>query len=508
MFVKRQLKVQESIRKDAHKLLNSFSHTQPVYGVSLSAFDRIIPSYFYPKYKIVSYKYGNDLKSLRRQSVITCFQKDFPKKDLVKKNSFRLIEHESVKKKLNLPHEAGLFLFKYKAPIENLVNQNMYSALHNSIELQNFLETKGNFMDTMVKLGMPILPAEKISMDQLDTKKYKELTARYGQRLVFQIADIVSAGGVFTFFIDSENDFHKFIEMRETSIKLSTSKVLKVAKFVEGTSICVTASVSKNGVAFGTIRSQAIGLSEFTGNSNNSGLYCGNDWKYGDLSEKTRLQIWKIMTQFGEYLLQEDYKGIFALDFIVEGSTGTAYPLECNPRYQGSSTIEGLALVEKGLLPLDVFHFGEFLSSTNMTASLIKKHNKLVRESEFNLSQLLMRNNVGERSKVTKNVQAGVYRYQYGELVYSRPGIDFSDLLSPDEVLLTNSVARPGKSLGSRGKMGTLVFGRQVLSKTNELNDFGRAVVSAFYDKFELVEETVSPFQTTSESLAPAVFAG
>ena len=78
---------------------------------------------------------------------------------------------------------------------------------------------------------------------------------------------------------------------------------------------------------------QLIGVSECI---NLRAGYCGNDFSTTvSLPETVIQKIYEQTHKVGNWIRQQGYRGLFGIDFVTDGST--VYPVEINPRFQGST---------------------------------------------------------------------------------------------------------------------------------------------------------------------------
>ena len=57
------------------------------------------------------------------------------------------------------------------------------------------------------------------------------------------------------------------------------------------------------------------------------------------------------------------YRGILGIDFVIEGESGPAYPVEINPRFTGAFPMLSQLHMAGDLIPMDAFHMFEFLGT-------------------------------------------------------------------------------------------------------------------------------------------------
>ena len=124
------------------------------------------------------------------------------------------------------------------------------------------------------------------------------------------------------------------------------------------------------------------------------------------------------------------------------------------------------------LVPLEVIHYREWLGERLMEVARV---NESCRQVVMRGGQVILRNR-GEGKRICRSLRAGVYRYD-GEdgFVWQRSGYR-ETRLSRDKIVLANGGLGVGVEVGSRAKLGRLIFGREVLDG-KEMNGFARLAV-------------------------------
>ncbi len=107
-------------------------------GVGITAFPRIIPSYFVDSYRIISLRKTGDLPLLRKKAEIFCLEEaTWGSLPADYHDSARLLAHQVVKKHLDkLPEPKHLLLYQNYPDLEKLAEKLGWILLANSADLR------------------------------------------------------------------------------------------------------------------------------------------------------------------------------------------------------------------------------------------------------------------------------------------------------------------------------------------------------------------------------------
>ena len=111
-----------------------------------------------------------------------------------------------------------------------------------------------------------------------------------------------------TFFIKSEKDWDK-------NAKHMIDEKLKVMKRINHMPGTLEACVTRHGTLVGPVQTDITGFEEVTPYK---GGWCGNDVTPDIFNAKTRKKLREMASALGDRLYQEDYKGIFCMDFLID----------------------------------------------------------------------------------------------------------------------------------------------------------------------------------------------
>jgi hypothetical protein len=104
-----------------------------------------------------------------------------------------------------------------------------------------------------------LIPGETVLLTDLDEKLYKRLADKWGPRIVFQVCEMTTGGGTGTAFIDSEDDFHLFVNKFKTKKEIfHFINNVNITSFIDGIPGSIVACATRYGVITGPIQTQIL----------------------------------------------------------------------------------------------------------------------------------------------------------------------------------------------------------------------------------------------------------
>lgn len=476
--------------RDCKKLFENV-RAIPVVGIGVTAFNRIFPGFVYPDYSVVCYKDSDDVEEMGRVARILSIQKDFlDEGDINKLNSLAVLEHKGVEKFMGTKGEGvGIFLYRTTERIDKLCEEKGWRVLANSSQVRDKYEDKKEFFKMGREIGLPMIKGQQFEIEELSGDFYGRIEKKLGRRLVFQLTDFSRGGGKGTFFVNSKDDYGKFLVELEKLNKEYKGRFVhvNVTRFVEGVSASITGCVTRHGVLSGVVQTQVVDVPELIGESNNRGVFKGHDWSMMQYSDTVQKKADKMVKLLGDHMHKIGYKGIFGIDMIVDIQREEVYPVECNPRYTGAFPVYSMLQMNAGEVPLDVFQFLELLEiEYDMDFDAVNQSWKQPKQGAH-----LVLNNLekGNWLRLDRGLEAGVYRFDGKDINKVGEGVFYSDLTNEDEFVLTDGVPKQGQLVKPGLRFGKLIFKRGVVSGNSELNEFGRGVVGKIYELFKFRKE-------------------
>jgi hypothetical protein len=226
----------------------------------------------------------------------------------------------------------------------------------------------------------------------------------------------IGASGGATHLIKNKRDFLKLA-------KNNKKETLIFSKYISGPSLNVNAFAGKK-ISVSCPSLQIIGAPECS-----SGIfaYCGNDFAATRrMSRDIGKELHCITRKIGEAMKKRGYWGIFGIDFVYDIKNKVLFPLEINPRFQGSTPL-----------------LMRYLRSKNISGlvELYINSSKLISGSErrtVNASFLLLHNINGKKMTVKRHLKSGIYKFYFRNRKMSLYYIG-NDMLFPgsnDELLI------------------------------------------------------------------------
>ena len=483
---------------DKKQILKITKDLPDIIAIAPNAFSRTVPIGFFPNYSIVCFKYRKETDDIAKDVEVFSVEKEKPGIYVEKMNAGEILNIESVKKYIFSKRDPHLLIYKPSPFIETIALDTGWKIIGNAATVKYDIENKLAFRHILDSCGLEKIEGESVLFETLDEKLYKQFVEKYGVKFVFQIAEMTSGGGTGTAFINSPEDFNKFLKkFREKKETLTSIKNVNVTKFVEGVPTSISACATKYGVITGSIQTQILDISQVRSLKEGSGLFCGHDFSFGNFDEKLNLQAKEIAKIFGEYIYKNlNYKGIFGLDLITNVDEGKVYPVECNPRYTDAFPLISQMHVKEGVIPMDVFHIFEHMDvKYNVDVEEISNSYK-----NIPASQIILESKTEDPTKVTGDVKAGVYqikdnRYSNNlEVEFIRSGYCFQDLDSDKQFLVTEGVPFKGTVIKGGGRVFRLIFAESILEKPKVLKEKVLDVIDEIYNKISLVKTTPQVF--------------
>lgn len=471
---------------------NEIKKTPLIIGVGPTAWPRMLSSFYFPKFKTISYYDTQDNDFIEEKGVeVFSVKKNDPYIELSPVTPGNILELPLVKKYLDGQKEPFVLLvYKSFGKLEEICKKNGWQFLGNKKVIIDTYENKRIFKETLKEIGIEAIPGENLQIDNLTKEKFKEFQKKLGQkRLVLQLAEVTYGGGSGTLFIDSAEDIPNFRKrVKELREALGTKKELKsvnVAPYIEGTSTSIACCTTKFGVLTGTIQNQIVDIAEVGAVlKNRSGNFAGHDWAYKHYPENCQIQAQKIAERFGDFLYKKGFKGIFGLDLIVDKNE-KVWPVECNPRETDAFPLICMLQMENGSIPMQVFHNLEHLNANySIDFDEINKSYK----KKYDAGQILLYNPI-EESVIQRSVfKAGIYKIENNDMVYLRKGFMLSDLKNENEFLFTEDISKEsGKTFKPHERFFRLIKRGGILEGEHTLKVDVRQAVELVYKELNIL---------------------
>jgi ATP-grasp domain len=351
----------------------------------------------------------------------------------------------------------NIYCYHSFSMLEELASE--YEHIHiysSSAKLRARLDDKLQFMELLNTLNIPQISSFS---DTIDNLNFNEIAEKVGLPLVLKLK--VGASGGQTYFVSTNDDFLKLQQVLNNDIVI-------VSEYVSGPSFNINGFIGRDGVYLDQPSLQIIGVPEC---SSGKFTYCGNDFPtFYKHHQYATNEIKQVTEKVAGYMKDLGYYGIFGIDFIYNLKNKVLYPLEINPRMQGSTALLAryqLAKKTSRLVELYASETRPFQTAESVDASFILLHN---------LSN--------DRLQIETSFASGIYTFAYsqGQLRLTYLGDDAIFPTQDNELLILGcppkgTVIEPGAGITR------LEFGSGILSKKGtHLKKLYSNVASAVYN--------------------------
>lgn len=469
--------------------VKKINYLPPIVGVSPNAFSRVVPASFLDNYTIICLKKRGETDYVKRDASVICAEDKFPiESKLAKQSTMAILKIPSIVKYINSLNDPHILIYKPMPELEIYCNDMEWKIIANTFIQRDLLENKKNFREMLIASGITAIEGETYLADKFDYDLYKTLKLKFGEKLVFQIAEMTSGGGLGTSFISSENDYKIFLnKLRQLKNEGISIKNVNVTKFIEGVPASIISVATPNGTITGTLQAQIQDIDLVNDSSKGSGLYCGHDFSYFNGNTELLKKAKDIAKKFGNHLVKTvGYKGLFGMDLLIDQKSDVVYPVECNPRYTDLFPIISMNCIASGLIPFDYYHILAFLAPGRIKdIDIISKGYQFLSPG----SQLVLSTKSGKRTFLNGVLPAGVYKFDNaGEIEFVRGGYRFENLKDVNEFLITEGVPKKGDVLGAWSRVCRVVFKSSVLVSKNKLKPVYEKVIRNIYKMIDLKE--------------------
>lgn len=481
----------KNIPKSIQVALSKAPH---IVGIGPSAWPRVVSGYYFPKFSILCSNDCQDNELIRAEGIPVYSQKQIDKYvEISPITPGNIISTDMAKdylKKIKGPFK--FLIYKSMGRFEKVCSENGWGFIGNTMEIRDKYENKKIFKEIIREIGIRSIPGDNLPISEIDFEVIKKYQKDFKtKKLVLQIAEATWGGGSGTFFIENEDDFNKYkSRVDELYQRLeSTEKrieTVNIAPYIVGVSASIPCCATKFGTYTGSIQTQLVDVPEVGAKlPTRSGVFAGHDWAYKKYSKKATDQADMIGKKFGDFIYKNGYRGIFGLDLIVDDNDDV-WPVECNPRETDAFPLITMLQMEKGAVPMQVFHNLEHL---DISYEVDFKKTDAVYKENYNASQILIYNKETDFMVDRFTVKAGVYRLnKNGGLEFVRPGFATWHMESEDEFLLTEDVAKqPGSIYDPHERMLRLIRKGPMLNSDGSFRADSTKIVDLIYNSLGLV---------------------
>ncbi len=437
--------------RDARRLFETIPTR--FFGVGVSAYLRIVPAYFIPGYELIAFKNARELGFIESLAPVFCVERELGigARELGGQiNTLSMLNHPAVQKEIaKAGRDVALIIYKSYPHLEQTAEKFGWRLIGNPGALRERLENKLAFRNLLRELNLPVIEGETVPFTNLNGGSYDRLRGLYGERLIFQIPDITNGGGRGTFLVDGPETFDAFRDfMNAYAMEREATACFNALRYVPGQACSVTGCVTRHGALLTPLQAQITNAPEVIDLKTRWGAFCGHSWGAPEFSPRIQRLAGDMALKLADYLREQGFKGVFGVDFIADEDDGSLYPVELNPRLTGAAPMLSLLHLQKGIVPLEVFHVLEFLDvDYDMDpARLNREYGQGVEGGH-----IILFNKLARQTRVEGELRAGTYRFDSngGALEYRGPGLSYRDMDDLDDVVVTDGVPFQGAAFSS-----------------------------------------------------------
>ena len=455
-------------------------------GVGITAFPRIIPSYFLDSYRIISLRKTGDLPLLRKKAEIFCLEEEIGGSlPADARDSAHLLAHQSVKRYLNkLPEPKHLLLYQNYPDLEKLAKKEGWILLANPADLRLRLRERAFFQHMAAELDLPPAPGAIWPIEAIRERGYEDWATTLGPELVIQLPDIGQGGGRGTFFVRSAEAYNLLEErLREDTWREVRLKSVSIRKFIEGVPASVAICITRDGNLISGLQKQLVDL-PYCSDFLEDGIFCGHVWDETLWSSAVQEDVLNQANRIGGYVSSLGYRGILGIDFIIDEQGREIYPIEINPRFTGAFPMLSLLHLQNDIIPLEVFHMLEFLDLPYGidVEDLNRKYAKPIKGSHL----LLFFPPGGKKTRFDR-LLPGLYEYVPGEkrIFFRREAMEYRDIQNENQFVLVdgppNIDGNDAASAGPLDRLCHIVFSYPVVDKEGSMSPRARVALEWIY---------------------------
>ncbi len=368
-------------------------------------------------------------------------------------------------------HPRWVLSWQSTEPLEALVagSHDLLRILAPPAALKSRLDNKIAFRQALRQLGIEPMPQLICDLAALDLG---QIGRCFGLPCVVQLA--TGAGGSGTFFVSTEDD------LRSLHDEHAGEEVI-VSKYVSPISPNINAVVLDDQVLLSHPSVQLVGVPECT---DKPSAYCGNDFVAAQALPKAAIQgIYDQTCRIAAWIAEQGFRGLWGIDFVVDGSA--VYPLEINPRLQGSTPLLTELQHLSGEVPLMLAHLAAFLDGGRGLAKTLAQQWADPRPQRG--AQMVLANRESDWRVVRGDVRPGVYACDGPGATYRRKGLTVADCQTPEEFVVTGNVPSKGTRVENGAGLCNIQTRRGVLDgASNKLQPWAARVCEWVYDALAL----------------------
>ncbi len=429
----------------------TFNADLKVAGLGLVPWTRLGPEQWLSQYKIASL-YGWGLGPDARPQVLALSDRgDIPA--LKKMNTTSMLETQEFQSILENELADYAFLTYKKVTVPATLAHRKF--LMADERFARIFENKVSFRQQFgSQLRFP--DYDVYTRDELNGGQEAYDAIRNG-RESFVLQDEQLGGGKGTFIIRSHADWQKALIGLE---KISAHTRVVVSTLVDSPrERSIQGCVTKHGVFTGPLQRQFVAHPLLANMRVVEGdKYCGAQIMGSDNDTETHIEAARVAQIVGKRLASEGYRGIFGVDFLLDGSD-TLYTLEVNPRITGVTPLLAAMFADEAGVPFYLLHILE-----------LGKYEYEIIDASTNFNRdgalLVLHTQQDQTTEIVSMPRSGTYEVVNDDLRFVSRNITFSQLKQGQ--LILQEYLPPGMHVWPGGRVMTILWNDVLIdSKTD-----------------------------------------
>ncbi|MBU4298777.1 ATP-grasp domain-containing protein [Patescibacteria group bacterium] len=367
-------------------------------------------------------------------------------------------ELETSTKKVNI------YCYHSLPVIERIARKNKHIRIYASpINLKRKLDDKLTFLKFLKDLKLKSVYSLIFRINETNYHKLKRALG-----LPFVIKERIGASGGSTYFVRNEEDLMKLKKIIKTGVVLAS-------KYIRGPSFNINAFIDKK-IQLSPPSIQITGIPEC---SCEKFTYCGNDFSsFNTIDSSIKDAFFDTTKKIGVKMQKMGYYGLFGIDFVYDPKNKILYPLEINPRFQGSTPL---------LMRYQTF------KELDRLIELYENPNKIISYNyPVDVSFFLLHNINGKRMKVKRHFNSGIYKlyFRNREINLKYLGNQYSFPRNKRELLILGC-PKVGTTVEPGAGILRIEFREDILNYTNmylrkRYSELARVIYKSLWGDYQL----------------------
>jgi len=316
-----------------------------------------------------------------------------------------LLSHPKTKKFISDIKNPNILVFKNTSRLEKLCAKYKYNLLNSSAQLSAMVEEKITQVEWLGDLKK-FLPSHEIKI----AKDVKWV----GGKFILQFNHAHTGSG--TILVENK-------EQLQAIQKDFPDRPVRVTKYIDGIMLTNNNVVWGEKVLCGNTNVQITGFAPFT---TRPFATVGNDWEYPHkiLNAKQKNEYAEMAKAIGEKLAQNNWRGLFGIDVILEKKTGKLFLIEINARQPASTSFESILQQKINKTGLTTFqaHILALIGQKNVDNKLT------VIRSGAQITQKVLKENQKISNNETNKIVEQLHKNNFEAFVYENTEFE-SDLI-------------------------------------------------------------------------------